>query len=86
MKITKIKGIAHDLTNHLDYQIWSGYYKDLQKDVVTNVIENKNENILLIQFLKKLSFYRMNKKIQKDPFGILNYTGNFLINFSYKFF
>jgi len=57
-----------------------------QKEGVDEFQKNKNENILLIQFLKKLSFYRMNKKIQKDPFGILNYSGNFFINFSYKFF
>ena len=36
-----------------------------------------NENILFIEFLKKLTFYRLNRKIKKDPYGILNYNCNY---------
>ena len=42
MRLTKIKGIAHDLAHHLDLRIWFGHYKDLKKDIKTNVLEKKD--------------------------------------------
>ena len=42
MKLTKLRGIAHDLANHLDNQFWFGYYKDLNK-VNSNILEKKNQ-------------------------------------------
>jgi hypothetical protein len=34
-----------------------------------------SENISIMEFLKKLSFYRLNRKVKKDPYGIINCTG-----------
>ena len=54
MKLTKLKGIAHDLANHLDFQIWFGYYKDILKDVSTDVTERKNSfDNMCIEFFKE---------------------------------
>ncbi len=53
MKQTKLKGIAHDLANHLDFQIWFGHYKDI-KNQSTNAIENKNSfDKMCIAFFKE---------------------------------
>ncbi|MCK4650180.1 hypothetical protein KAT36_03015 [Candidatus Pacearchaeota archaeon] len=54
MKLTKIKGVAHDLVNYLDFQIWFGYYKNIQKDVVTDVIQKKNPfDVMCVEFFKE---------------------------------
>ncbi|MBI2147464.1 hypothetical protein HYU19_03220 [Candidatus Woesearchaeota archaeon] len=67
MKLTKIKGIAHDLANHLDFQIWFGYYQDIQKDVITDVTQNKDSfDAMCVEFFKErlptsFDFKRINK-------------------------
>lgn len=42
MKLTKLKGIAHDLEDHLHLQTFNGYWSDLEFPVETNVLENKD--------------------------------------------
>ncbi len=42
MKLTQLKGIAHDLAHHLDEQIWFGKYKDKFSDFETNILEMKD--------------------------------------------
>jgi len=42
MRLTRLRGLAHDLANHLDNQFWLGYYKDLNK-VNSNILEHKNQ-------------------------------------------
>ncbi len=54
MRLTKIKGIAHDLANHLDYQIWFGYYKKIPNQVSTDVIQDKDPfDRMCIEFFKE---------------------------------
>tara|TARA_Y100000310_G_C20233185_1_gene601219 strand:+ start:315 stop:623 length:309 start_codon:yes stop_codon:yes gene_type:complete len=54
MKLTKLKGIAHDLAKHLDYQIWFGYFKDIQSDLETDIIKNKNSfDAMCLTFFKE---------------------------------
>lgn len=35
-----------------------------------------NDSKLITQFFKKLTFYRLNRKIQSDPYGVLSFSGN----------
>jgi hypothetical protein len=42
MKLTLFNGIAHDLSDHLNLQSYSGYWKDLGYPVDTNVLEQKD--------------------------------------------
>lgn len=42
MKLTILKGIAHDLINHLDHQIWFGYFKDLKPKIDIDLLEQKD--------------------------------------------
>lgn len=54
MKLTKFKGIMHDLAKSLDYQIWFGYYKDVQKEFTTDVIQNKDPfSEMCLEFFKE---------------------------------
>lgn len=42
MKLSMFNGLAHDLAAHLDEQFWYGYYKDYDRDFVSNVLDEKN--------------------------------------------
>lgn len=54
MKLGKLKGIAHDLTIYLDNQIWFGSYKNLQKDIKTDVLSQKNSfDKMCVEFFKE---------------------------------
>ncbi len=50
----KIKGIAHDLANYLDSQLWFGYYKDLPERILTNALERKDQfDVMCVEFFKE---------------------------------
>ena len=54
MKLGRLKGIAHDLANYLDSQIWFGCYKNLQKDIKTNVLIQKDSfDRMCVEFFKE---------------------------------
>ncbi len=54
MKLTALKGIAHDLANHLDFQIWFGYYKDSPNDILTDVMLGKSPfDAKCVEFFKQ---------------------------------
>lgn len=62
MKLTKLRGIAHDLAHYLDNQFWHGYYKDLNK-VNTNILEQKDQfNKACLEFFKE----RLPKKLDMN--------------------
>ena len=42
MKLTRLKGIAHDRAHHINFEIWCGSYKDLP-NLETNVLEMKDK-------------------------------------------
>jgi len=42
MKLTKVKGITHDLAHYLDFQIWRGYFRDTKKDFIIDAVRSKS--------------------------------------------
>lgn len=56
MKLTIFKGLLHDFAHYLSFEIWHGYWKDLDKDVVTDAILEKNsfDKMCLAFFKEKL--------------------------------
>ncbi len=42
MKLTAIKGIANNLTSHLDFEINYGKFKDTPKNVNINILKQKD--------------------------------------------
>lgn len=46
----------------------------------------KDNEMLLIEFIKKLSFYRLNRKIKKDPYGILNYSSIYFFKLNHLYY
>lgn len=42
MKHTRLRGIAHDLANHLEFEIWYNKLKNVPKELKTDVMEQKD--------------------------------------------
>lgn len=75
MKLTKLRGIAHDLAHYLDNQFWHGYYTDLNK-INTNILEQKNQfDKACLEFFKErlpksFDFSRIKKiQVKADRIG-----------------
>ena len=54
MRLNKLKGIAHDLAHHLNFEMWFGSLKDMPKKVDSDVLElNGVFDKRCVQFFKK---------------------------------
>jgi len=54
MKLTKFKGLAHDLAHHLDFQSWCGEFKSLPSELDSNCLTGRKKiDKYCVKFIKQ---------------------------------
>ena len=68
MKLTRLKGIAHDLASNLNFEIWHGQFKDVPKRLKVKVLHNRSklESYCFQFFYRSMTTTNIRIKVKVD--------------------